>query len=120
MGLIRQLEHQTLRIVRQGRGMVQNIGGMTIWTKSCPYLYIRHTNARRIILIDYRHDLPFSIKDDEHDHRASKQGHIQAIYPKPKPFFLKPLGSTELLPLHQTRSGCRDLCMKTHPKLCAL
>ena len=38
MGLIRQLEHQTLRIVRQGRGMVQNIGGMTIWTKSCPYL----------------------------------------------------------------------------------
>ena len=28
--------------------------------------------------------------------------------------------STELWPLHQTRSGCRDLCMKTHPKLCAL
>ena len=119
MGLIRQLEHQTLRIVRQGRD-----GSEYRWNdyldKILSILISRHTNARRIILINSRHDLPFSMKDNEHDHRASKQGHIQAIYPKPKPFFLKPLGSTELWPLHQTRSGCRDLCMKTHPKLCAL
>ena len=47
----------------------------------------RHTNARKIILVNDRYDLPFSMKDDEHDRRASKQGHIPAIYPKPKLFF---------------------------------
>ena len=47
----------------------------------------RHTNARKIILVNDRYDLPFSIKDDEHDRRASKHGHIPAVYPKPEDNF---------------------------------
>ena len=46
-----------------------------------------HTNARKIILHNDRFDLPFSIKGDEHDCRASKHGHIPAIYPKAEDYF---------------------------------
>ena len=40
-----------------------------------------------IILVNDRYDLSFSIKDDEHERRASKHCHIPAIYPKPEDYF---------------------------------
>ncbi|KAJ8359919.1 hypothetical protein SKAU_G00164440 [Synaphobranchus kaupii] len=40
-----------------------------------------------IILVNDRYDLPFSIKDDEHDRRAAKHPHIPNVFPKPEDRF---------------------------------
>ena len=34
-----------------------------------------------------KYDLPFSIKDDEHDRRTLKHTHIPNVFPKPKDLF---------------------------------
>ncbi|KAL8565961.1 hypothetical protein ACOMHN_054946 [Nucella lapillus] len=56
--------------------------------KICAIIFSRHANASPyIILINDKYDLPFSIKDDEHDRRAAKHGHIPNVFPKPKDTF---------------------------------
>ncbi|KAL8563613.1 hypothetical protein ACOMHN_024714 [Nucella lapillus] len=54
----------------------------------CAIIFSRHANASPyIILINDKYDLPFSIKDDEHDRRAAKHGHIPNVFPKPEDTF---------------------------------
>ncbi|KAL8573120.1 hypothetical protein ACOMHN_027380 [Nucella lapillus] len=56
--------------------------------KICAIIFSRHANASPyIILINDKYDLPFSIKDDEHDRRAAKHGHIPNVFPKPEDTF---------------------------------
>ena len=50
--------------------------------KICAIIFPRHANACLIILINDKYNLPFSIKDDEHDRRAAKHPHIPKIFPK--------------------------------------
>ena len=62
-------------------------GSQYLWSdyldKICSMIFSRHSSAQLIILINDKYDLRFSIKDDEHDRRASKHLHIRNIYPKP-------------------------------------
>lgn len=56
--------------------------------KICKIIFSRHANASPyIILINDKYDLPFSIKDDEHDRRAAKHAHIPNVFPKPTDTF---------------------------------
>ncbi|KAL8559000.1 hypothetical protein ACOMHN_039756 [Nucella lapillus] len=56
--------------------------------KICAIIFSHHANASPyIILINDKYDLPFSIKDDEHDRRAAKHGHIPNVFPKPEDTF---------------------------------
>ncbi|KAL8608664.1 hypothetical protein ACOMHN_002893 [Nucella lapillus] len=56
--------------------------------KICAIIFSRHANASPyIILINDKYDLPFSIKDDEHDRQAAKHGHIPNVFPKPEDTF---------------------------------
>ena len=52
--------------------------------KICAIIFSRHADSCLIILINDKYDLPFSIKDDEHDRRAAKHHHIPNVYPKPE------------------------------------
>ncbi|KAJ8380935.1 hypothetical protein SKAU_G00017130 [Synaphobranchus kaupii] len=56
-------------------------------SKICAIILSRHANAVLIILVNDRYDLPFSIKDDEHDRRAAKHPHIPNVFPKPEDRF---------------------------------
>jgi len=66
-------------------------GSQYLWSdyldKICSMIFSRHSSAQLIILINDKYDLRFSIKDDEHDRRASKHLHIRNIYPKPHDIF---------------------------------
>ncbi|MES9880814.1 MAG: hypothetical protein ABW185_08030 [Sedimenticola sp.] len=55
--------------------------------KICNIILSRHADARRIILVNDKYDLPFSIKDDEHDRRAAKHTHVPNVFPQPKDTF---------------------------------
>ena len=55
--------------------------------KICAIIFSRHAAASQIILVNDKYDLPFSIKDDEHDRRAAKHQHIPNVYPKPEDRF---------------------------------
>ena len=55
--------------------------------KICAIILSRHTDARLTILINDKYNLPFSIKDDEHDRRAAKHAHIPNVFPKPEDIF---------------------------------
>ena len=57
-----------------------NSSGVTIWKRSAASL-TRHRDARLIILVNDRYDLPFTIKDDEHERRAAKH-QIPNVFPK--------------------------------------
>ena len=50
--------------------------------KICAIIFSRHANAYLIILINNKYDIPFSIKDDEHDRRAAKHPHVPNVFPK--------------------------------------
>ena len=83
----------------------------------------RHTNARKIFLVNDRYNLPFSMKDDEHDSCASKQAHIPTIHPKPEHYFPGAAEFNKVMASspHKVRlQGLVKELMKTHPKLCAL
>jgi len=43
--------------------------------KICCIIFSRHRATRLIILVNDRYDLPFTIKDDEHERRAAKPHH---------------------------------------------
>ena len=53
----------------------------------CVLFVSRHAQAHLIILINDKYDLPFSIKDDEHDRRAAKRPQVPNVYPKPEDRF---------------------------------
>ncbi len=55
--------------------------------KICAIIISRHIDAQLIILVNDKYDLPFSIKDDEHDRRAAKYPHVPNVFPKPKDTF---------------------------------
>lgn len=55
--------------------------------KICSMVISRHAAASLIILVNDIYDLPYSIKDDEHDRRAAKHRHIPNVYPKPEDLF---------------------------------
>jgi len=67
--------------------MAQSTAGVTDLDKICAIILSRHADARLIILINDKYDLPFSIKDDEHDRRAAKHLHIPNVFPKPEDMF---------------------------------
>ena len=50
--------------------------------KSCIKLS-RHVDARLIIIVNDKYDIPFSIKDNERDRRAAKYQQIPKVFPKP-------------------------------------
>ena len=54
-----------------------------IWT----IILSRHSDARLVILINDLYNLPFSIKDDEHDRRAAKHAKIPNVFPKGEDVF---------------------------------
>ncbi|KAJ4921706.1 hypothetical protein JOQ06_002006 [Pogonophryne albipinna] len=66
-------------------------GSEYLWSdyveKICAIIFSRHANASHIILVNDKYDLPFSIKNDEHDCRAAKHPHIQNVFPKPEDKF---------------------------------
>jgi hypothetical protein len=55
--------------------------------KICAMIFSRHANAYLIILVNDIYDLPFSIKDDEHDRRAAKHRKSPNVFPKPEDRF---------------------------------
>lgn len=55
--------------------------------KICAIILSRHADAHLIILINDKYDLPFSIKDDEHDRRVAKYQHLPNIFPQPDDMF---------------------------------
>ena len=55
--------------------------------KICCIIFSRHRDAHLIILVNDRYDLPFTIKDDEHQRRAAKHHHIRNVFPKPDDIF---------------------------------
>jgi len=55
--------------------------------RSAASFFSRHRDARLIILVNDRYDLPFTIKDDEHQRRAAKHHHIPNVFPKPDDIF---------------------------------
>ena len=55
--------------------------------KICTTILSRHADANLIILVNDKYDLPFSIKDDEHDRRAAKFPHLPNVFPKPADTF---------------------------------
>ena len=55
--------------------------------KICCIIFSRHRDARLIILVNDRYDLPLTIKDDEHERRAAKHLHIPNVFPKPDNIF---------------------------------
>lgn len=65
--------------------------------KICAIIFSRHANAYHIILISDKYDLPFSIKDDEHDRRAAKHPHVPNVFPKPEDRFPGAAEFTELM-----------------------
>ena len=42
----------------------------------------RHADSHIIILVNDRYDIPFNIKDDEHDQRAAEYPYIANVFPK--------------------------------------
>ena len=50
-------------------------------------MHLSLTSQLGYLSFNDRYDLPFSIKYDEHEHRASKHGTIPAAYPKPEDNF---------------------------------
>ncbi|KAL8587709.1 hypothetical protein ACOMHN_020927 [Nucella lapillus] len=88
MGMIWRLATPT----PDGREARKRDGSHYSWNdylhKICAIIFSRHANASPIIiLINDKYDLPFSIKDDEHDRRAAKHGHIPNVFPKPEDTF---------------------------------
>ena len=87
MGLIWRLATPT----PDGREARRRDGSEYRWNdyldKICTIIRSRHADACLIILINDRYDLPFSIKDDEHDRRAAKHPHIPNVFPKPEDTF---------------------------------
>ncbi len=55
--------------------------------KICNTILWCHAHANLIILVSDKYDLPFSIKDDEHDRRAAKFPHLPNVFPKPADTF---------------------------------
>jgi hypothetical protein len=87
MGLIWRLATPT----SEDREAVKRDGSQYHWNdyldKICNIALSRHTDAGLIFLVNDRYDLPFSIKDDEHERRAAKYHHIHNVFPKPEDIF---------------------------------
>ena len=87
MGMIWQLATPT----PEDREVRKRDGSEYCWIdylhKICAIIFSRHTYAYLIILINDKYDLPFSIKDDEHDRRAAKHPQVPNVYPKPEDRF---------------------------------
>ena len=87
MGLIWRLASPT----PEDREAGKRDGSEYCWSdyldKICAIILSRHAGAHSIILVNDKYDLPFSIKDDEHDRRAAKHPHIPNVYPKPEDTF---------------------------------
>lgn len=73
--------------------------------KICAMIFSLHANAYLIILVNDILDLPFSIKDDEHDRQAAK--HPKG--PNLKTGSQVPLSSTNSWLIPETRSDYRNL-----------
>lgn len=74
--------------------------------KICAIILSRHADARLIILVNDKYDLPFSIMDDEHDRRAAKYPRIPNVSPSPKTSSQELLSSIISWSIQETRSGC--------------
>ena len=70
--------------------------------KICQIIMSRHTDASLVFLVNDMYDIQFSIKDDEHDRRASKFQSISNIFPKPDDNFP---GATEFKKLMMKASN---------------
>lgn len=55
--------------------------------KICDIIFARHIDSSLIILINDKYNIPYSIKDDEHERRAAKHLHIPNVFPKPGDIF---------------------------------
>ena len=89
MGLILRLAIPSV----DDRDVKKRCGEEYLWKdyldKIVAILYTRHTNALKIILVNDNYT-GSSIKDDEHDRRASKHRSLPNIFPKVRDKFPSP------------------------------
>ena len=85
--------------------------------KICDIIFSRHSNAHRIILVNDRYDLPYSIKDDEHDRRAAKHTHIPNVYPRPEDKFPAAAEFNKIMACSGNKVRLQKL-LRTHLQTC--
>ena len=81
--------------------------------KICCIIFSRHRDARLIILVNDRYDLPLTIKDDERQRRAAKHHLIPNVFPKPDDFFPATAEFNKVMVNLSSKVVYRSSCLNT-------